>query len=92
MAQEAKVRMTDIDMDNRRHGTNKTDHFCYRCNKDIKPSSKFRMIHVIDGGHMCLHRDDEAAYKTDGGDMYFFPVGMDCAKKIGLEFTHEANR
>lgn len=66
----------------------KTSHFCWRCQKDLKPGQPYREIHIIEGGAEILHPDDESEYVSDGGDMYFFPVGMDCAKKIGLEWTH----
>jgi len=77
-----------IDPDYRRDP--KTDHFCCRCQKDIKPGSPFRMVHCVDGGMSALHPDDEANYVTDAGDMGCFPIGMDCARKIGLEWSHPA--
>lgn len=61
--------------------------FCFRCNRDLKPGQSRRWIHLIDGGAAILHPDSEADYVSDGGDMYYFPVGMDCAKIIGLEWS-----
>ena len=72
----------------------KTDCFCGRCQKDLKPGQPRRYIHLVDGGPFALHRDDEAAYQAaaeangqDPGELGCFPVGMDCARKIGMEYT-----
>ncbi len=81
-----------IDYDARRDP--KTSHSCCRCQKDLKPGQKFRMVHWVDGGPFALHPEDEAVFAatpgTAGGDMGYFAVGMDCAKKIGLEWTHSS--
>lgn len=74
-----------IDPDNRRAA--KTDRFCVRCNKDIKPSSPARSVHLVNGGLDILHPEDEAIYTSDAGDCGAFLVGMDCANRIGLEWT-----
>jgi hypothetical protein len=92
----SKFRTKFIDPDYRRDP--KTERFCVRCQKDLKPGQPFRVIHLVDGGPFALHRDDEAAYQAqsaaapggqDAGELGCFPVGMDCARKIGLEFTLE---
>ena len=62
---------------------------CGRCNRNIKDGSKSRSVHLINGGLDVLHPDDESKYVSDSGDLGFYSVGMDCAKAIGLEFTHE---
>jgi hypothetical protein len=67
----------------------KTDCFCWRCQKDLKPDQPRRWIHLVDGGSQFLHPESEVVYVTDGGDCGWFPVGMDCAKRIGLEWTTE---
>jgi hypothetical protein len=75
------------DPDNRRNP--KTSHYCARCHKDLKPGQPFRVIHMVDGGPFALHPEDEALYTNATTDMGCFPVGMDCARRIGLEFTHD---
>jgi len=45
------------------------------------------MVHLIDGGLSFLHPKDEALYTSDEGDMLWFFIGPDCAKKLGLEWT-----
>ncbi len=74
-----------LDTDFRRRP--KTDLFCYVCQKDIKPDSKYRMIHVIDGGPNVLHPGSEADYVSDAGEMGSHPIGPDCAKRLGLEWS-----
>lgn len=81
------IRTAYLDHDTRREP--KTDHFCAKCQRDLKPGQPFRVIHIIHGGGCVLHPDDESVYVADAGDMGCFPVGMDCARKIGIEFTSE---
>lgn len=80
-----KPRTKFLDYDARREP--KTDHYCVKCQRDIKPGSQFRMVHIVDGGGFVLHPEDESAYASDAGDMYFFPIGTDCARQLGLEWT-----
>lgn len=79
------MRTAQLDADNRREP--RTTHYCVRCHKDLIPGQPFRMVHLIAGGAQVLHPEDEALYQNDGGDMYWFPIGNDCAKKVGLDFT-----
>jgi hypothetical protein len=44
------------------------------------PAPKF-YCHVIEGGGVALHPDDEALYVPDGGDMCNLPVGADCLRR-----------
>ena len=87
---EAPYRTTHIDGDYRRDPL--TSVFCARCQKDLKPGQKRRGVHMVDGGAMVLHPEDEAIFaatpNTANGDCGFFLVGMDCARKIGMEWTH----
>jgi hypothetical protein len=79
----------------------KTDHYCCRCQKDIKPEDKHRAVHLVGGGHLILHPSEEAAFRAkvkadpsseEGrGDCGAYPIGSDCARKIGLGWTHEAD-
>lgn len=81
-------RTKELDYDARRKP--KTDRSCVRCQKDIKPSSPTRSIHVVDGGAWILHPEDEASYAAQGphnDDCGSFEVGMDCARIIGMEWT-----
>lgn len=78
------MRTKDIDGDYRHEP--KTDRFCVRCQKDIKPNAPTRTVHLLDG-HMILHPQDEHLYESDARDTGHFIVGMDCARTIGLEWT-----
>ena len=60
----------------RRHGDAYT---CIVCGLPM-PQPKF-MCHVIDGGGTALHVDDEEAYRPDGGDLAFLPLGTDCLRQ-----------
>ena len=37
--------------------------------------------HVIGGGGVALHPDDERLYVPDGGDLSHLPVGVDCLRR-----------
>lgn len=79
-----------IDFDARREP--KTERFCTCCQRDIKPGAKVRWVHQVNGGPFALHPADEAAFAAAGidaqrGDMYFFIIGMECARKLGLEWS-----
>lgn len=64
-----------------------TNDHCLRCKKDLKPGQSRRWVHCIEGGTTVLHPGDEKAYVPDGGDMGSFPLGMDCARRLGLEWS-----
>lgn len=81
-------RTTFIDYDARRDP--KTDRFCVRCQRDIRPDSPARVVHLVDGGTNALHPEDEALYAKDGnhkGDQGAWLLGTDCAQQVGLEWS-----
>jgi len=79
----AQYRLKFLDYDARREP--KTNHSCVMCQKDIKPGSPFRMVYIVGvSGTQVLHPDDVASYK---GETQRFPLGMGCARKLGLEWT-----
>lgn len=65
-----------VEASRRRHGDAYT---CVICGLAM-PKPKF-MCHVIEGGGVALHVEDEALYVSDGGDMNFLPIGSDCLKR-----------
>lgn len=83
-------RVKEMDYDTRRKP--KTDRSCVRCQKDIKPDSPVRYVHLVDGGNFILHPEDEAIYAqaSRSDDLGAWLIGMDCARLEGLEWTHPA--
>jgi len=81
-----KLRTIPCDYESRRRS--KTDRACVLCQKDLTGPPK-RRIHIIAGGGQIPHPDDEAKYVPDSGDMLSHEIGNGCARKIGLEWTHE---
>lgn len=65
----------------------KSDFYCVACQKDMDPQKPCRAVHMIDGGYYALHPSEEPNYVPDGGDMGCWPIGNDCAKKLGIEWT-----
>lgn len=82
------MRTTDCDYESRRWP--KTDRSCVLCQKDLKGPPK-RRIHIIAGGGQILHPEDESEYVPDSGDMGSHEIGNECARKLGLEWTHKPN-
>jgi hypothetical protein len=69
-------------------GVSRSDYYCCACNRDIAKDAKgTRMVHLIDGGDTVLHPSDETAYVSDSGDLGAQPIGSDCARKLGLEWS-----
>jgi hypothetical protein len=62
------------------------DDPCIVCGREVKNPKVY--VHAVDGGDRLLHRDDEPHYESDGGDLYFHPVGPDCARLIPSEYLH----
>lgn len=60
---------------------------CCRCGKQIKNVVTARRVHLISGGHIVLHPEDEPLYVPDGGDVGCHPIGPDCARILGLEWS-----
>lgn len=70
----------------------KTDTFCAYCQRDLKPGQRRRWVHIVLGGGSILHPSDPRwgdNIEEDAGDLLCHPVGVDCARKIGLEWTKE---
>lgn len=69
----------------------KTERYCVICQRDIKPGAKAREVHLVDGGMWALHTDDEPIYVSDGGDVGIHLLGMDCARRLGMEYSRPEN-
>lgn len=80
---EVRTRVWD-DYDARRDP--KTNLFCARCQKDLRPDQPRRWVHFTPGGGSIIHPADEALYVSDGADGWY-PLGMDCARKTGMEWS-----
>jgi hypothetical protein len=67
--------------------------FCVRCERVINPKRPYRMVWSLVEGcdsngelmPIAIHPDDVA--KVEGETVALFPIGITCAKKIGLAFT-----
>ena len=65
----------------------KTDYFCINCNKTIDPTKPHRLVRVIDKGDSFLHPQDVEGYMLEHGFAALHPMGNDCAKRLGLEWS-----
>lgn len=60
-----------------------TDFFCWRCQKDLDRTQPHALVVFSLDGEFILHPGDIEAIDAC---LNVLPVGMDCAKKIGLEW------
>lgn len=80
----------------------KTDRYCCICQRDLAPGQSHRRVHWLGCGWV-LHPNDEAAFATgallvdsDGAtfgaqeDFGEQKIGMDCARRIGMEWSRDA--
>ena len=54
---------------------------CSCCGREMKGTNHYE-VHVIEGGSLILHPDDEHIYTPDSGDMDWHLIGSTCAKKF----------
>lgn len=89
-----KYRTADLDPDYRRDP--KTDSWCFRCQKDLKPDQPRRWIAYELDTFDVIHPDDFEVARADiserraayhGDAVIVGPVGQECVRKIGREFT-----
>jgi hypothetical protein len=86
MAPITAPRLKGIDNDCRREP--KTNRFCIRCQRDLPAGAQERMIHLVESC-MAVHPEDEGMLATFAHEDHgWWLVGVDCAKIIGLEYTH----
>jgi hypothetical protein len=72
--------------------TPKTDFFCILCQRDLKPNQSYRMMAVNAASWEAIHRDDWEKAEPEFIEFYTGPVGSDCARRIGLEFSREVKK
>lgn len=80
------LRTTVPDFDTRRRP--KTSFYCCVCQKDMDEKTVKLGVHMIEGLMTILHPADENKYVSGPGDLGLQPIGTDCARKLGLEWTH----
>ena len=69
----------------------KSSLFCWACQKDIRLGRPYREVFLVDGCEL-LHPNDVSRASELRGVLAWVPVGPDCAKRIGLEWTREVKR
>lgn len=79
------------------HRRPKTLFFCVRCQKDLKPGQPHRFIayeldtqEAVHGEDWEIARTEITARRKHREPFVVSPVGVDCARRIGLEFTRES--
>ncbi|MEH3108933.1 MAG: hypothetical protein PGN22_02380 [Agrobacterium cavarae] len=75
-----------IDPDFRRDPKSKL--FCVRCQKDIKDGQSHLFVCYEFDTMSAVHPDDwEKAMEAHPAAFAILPIGKDCAKKIGIQYT-----
>lgn len=78
-----EIRTTYLDPDYRKT-PDTSCVFCIRCQKPIK-AKNYRMVNLANDGFTVIHPADSHKVLDS---MDWFAIGNDCAKQIGLEFSH----
>jgi hypothetical protein len=81
-----------IDFDARRQP--ETDLHCIMCQKDLDPTKPHRSVYLAGWDPFAIHPADAEAHGLTGA-LRMRPIGNDCARKLGLEWTvteNEASR
>ncbi len=79
------VRTKFIDYNARREP--KTGHWCFMCQRDLKIGQPYRLVSVVDG---CLAVHPDGPQPSMDNLFGVFALGMECAKKLGLEWSRSA--
>lgn len=82
-----KVRTQCVDYDARPQP--KTDVWCCACQRDIKQGRPCRWVYLTEDMH-AVHPGDLIAHGIQVSDLGWHRIGMDCARKLGLEWTTDS--
>lgn len=63
------------------------EHQCVRCGRAVRVDRPARYIRIVNGGDDILHPEDDRLYTDDDADLGCHPVGLCCARRIGLAWT-----
>lgn len=72
-------RTTFLDFDARRDP--RTDRFCIRCQRDLRPGMRARVVWMVPGEPMLVHPEDR-----DGSEESWL-LGPECLRRVGAEWT-----
>ena len=75
-----------VDYDARREP--KTDRWCCRCQKALKAEQPCRFVYLNDQME-AVHPEDLPARGAVASDYGWNLLGLDCAKKVGLQWSCE---
>lgn len=66
-----------------------TDVFCCVCQRDIKPGRPYRWVYLTGDMH-AVQPDDVSVRGVHVSDFGWRRIGVDCARKLGLEWTTDS--
>lgn len=64
----------------------KTSRYCVMCQRDLKPGKPHRFVYVA-ATYQAVHPDDLEKRSPLQSDDGWQRIGLDCAEKLGLEWT-----
>lgn len=64
-----------------------TTHFCIMCSRDLKPNQPHRIVRFEPDKYEAIHPEDWPTEEVHGFPIEECAVGMDCAKRLGLEWS-----
>lgn len=81
LEREHPIRTIQLDGDYRREP--KTEVWCVRCQKDLRPGVERRVVAMVSGESVVIHPDDVAG----ASGVVEFLIGPCCARQLGLEWS-----
>lgn len=85
------IRTKWLDPDFRRRP--KTARFCEMCQRDLKPGQPHRIVRCELDKYEAIHPEDwEPASVEISRPIVEFMIGMDCARRLGMEWSKPPER
>lgn len=62
--------------------TNRGNNPCLICGREIKKDAKFKQVHLLTNGNIVSYAGHDIE-----GSQGLFPIGLNCAKKLIIQFA-----
>ena len=77
-----EIPLEEVQTDKGREMANRGNNPCLICGKEIKKGAKHKYIHLLENGNIVSWQGSDIE-----GSQGLFPVGMECAKKLVIQFA-----
>lgn len=77
-----EIPLEELQTDKGKEMNNRGNNPCIICGKEIKKDARHKWVHLLENGNIVSWQDNDIE-----GTQGLFPVGMDCAKKLVIQFA-----